>query len=175
MRVARRDALRFAILAVPLLAVSLALYAAGIHGYESIVVRAANLWLASLSRPFLLEVDDAGALSLYAIVPEGARSFGLPRPHGIYLSLALVPALLLATPAPWRSRMRWLLIALPIVFLSHVLALLLLYHAHLALRGGAGMPYTVLFGLASRSGQLVAVALWALSTWRFWFRAPDSR
>jgi hypothetical protein len=175
MRAARRDAIRFAILAVPLLAACLVLYAALLHPYESAVVRVANLWLESLARPFLLEVDTEGALALYAVVSDGARKFAVPRPHGVFLSLALLPALVLATPAPWRDRLRWILIALPVLFASHVVALLVLYRAHLVLREGPSMPNTVLFGLAARSGQLVAVALWALLTWRFWFGGPKAK
>jgi len=176
MRPARRDAIRFVLLALPLLAVCLGLYAALIQPYESAVVRVANLGLARLSRPFLLEVDPGGALAMYALTSDGARRLSTPRPHGVFLSLALVPTLLLATPAPLRDRLRWLLVSAPLVFASHVVAVLVLYRAHLVLRDDPGsLPYEVLFGLAVRSGQLVTLALWALFTWRFWLGSRGAR
>jgi len=180
MRPARRDAIRFVLVALPLLVVCLGLYAALIQPYESAVVRVTNLGLARLSRPYLLEVDPDGVLSMYAVTSDGARKLTTPRPHGVFLSLALIPTLLLATPAPLRERLRWLLVALPLLFASHVAAVLVMYRAHLALRDDPGsLPYEVLFGLAVRSGQLIAVALWAFLTWRFWLggsgpsHAPD--
>jgi hypothetical protein len=170
MRDRRRDAARFVLLALPLLAVNVALYVLGIDAWESAVVRAANALLAPLPRPYLLEVEPGGALAFYAVVADGARKLVTPRPHGVYLSLALVPALLLATPARLADRCKWILIALPIVFATHVVAVLAMYRAHLVLREGASVPWEVLFALATRSGQLCAIALWALFTWRFWIR-----
>ncbi len=166
----------FVLLALPLLAVCLGFYAVLIQRYESAVARVANLALARLSRPFLLEVDPDGTLALYAITSDGARKLTTPRAHGIYLSLALLPALVLATPVPLRDRLRWLLFSMPLLFASHVLAVLAMYWAYLVLRDEPrNLPYEVLYGLSVRSGQLIAVALWALFTWRFWIRPLAGR
>ena len=54
--------------------------------------------------------------------------------HLVYLNLALLPALVLATPVPWRQRPRMLGFALPSLIAVHALTLMVraslgLYHS----------------------------------------------
>jgi len=170
-RPARSDAAAFALVAAPLLAVFLGLYLAAIRPYESAVVRAANVGLAAASASLRLEVDPTGRVTTTRVGPDGARRplSATPRVHAVFLSLALLPVLLLATPAPWPTRARWVVLAVPLLFGLHVLALLAMFRAHLVLvEQPTDLPARVAYGLAVTSGQLGAVALWALLTWRFW-------
>ncbi len=56
-----------------------------------------------------------------------------PRVHAVFLSRILLPVLLLSTPTPWAVRARWVLLAAPLLFVLHVVALLTMFGTHLVL------------------------------------------
>jgi hypothetical protein len=170
-RPGRPDAVSFAIAALPLLAAFVALYVVAIRPWEAAVVRAANIALTAASASVRLEVDPTGRVTTIVPGPRGAWSplSTTSRVHGVYLSAVLLPVLLLATPAPWGVRARWLVLAAPALFGLQVLALVAMFGTHLSLVHERGnFVARVGYGLAVTSGQLGALALWALITWRFW-------
>ena len=81
-----------------------------------------------------------------------------------------LPALLLATPAPWRTRWRFLAYAVPLIYLGHVISLVILTRGVYCLQLKPG-TFICLWGLrvAYTSGQLFAATLWVMLTWRYWF------
>jgi len=85
------------------------------------------------------------------------------------LNLILLPALLLATPVPWRVRLRWLPLGLAALFVLQWLTMILWAPAARCLSRD---PDHVLchwaFYVLVAAGQLWAVALWGAFAWRFW-------
>ena len=84
----------------------------------------------------------------------------------LYLNLALVPALLLATPLPLRRRLRLLAYAVPLIFVCHVAVEIGLVRVHYCLdvRPAHFLCAWIREHLLI-AGQLLAVLQWAALTW----------
>jgi hypothetical protein len=89
--------------------------------------------------------------------------------HLVFLSMVTLPALLLATPAPWRRRLRLLAWGVPLIFLGHVIALVLTTRGVHCLQEQPG-TFVCLWALriSYASGQMFAATFWVLLTWRYW-------
>jgi hypothetical protein len=91
-------------------------------------------------------------------------------PHLVLLTLALVPALTLASPTSWRNRLRITGIGLVLVFVGHVVVMAGLTRAMWCLVESPGdFVCLTLLRMLYVSGQLSGVAIWSLLTWRYWF------
>lgn len=168
-------ALHFAIL-FPLF---LWLYGRALPSYQELVVGLANPVLGSLSpgMHLALEPDGGWKASLLSPTGEATPLYGM-HPDALdvlYLNLALVPALLLATPLPPAARLRLLAVGLLLLVGFHVLTVTGLVRTwwclHLDpqrflcqwIRGGLKV-----------SGQLFGILEWALLTWGTWLPAAPS-
>jgi hypothetical protein len=175
-----RKIVSFALLCVPLLMLFFALYVWIWPSYHSFATGASNLITTRMSPQTRLEtMKRGGSWTSYVFTPEEGevklRHWNrTDTAHLIYLSIVIVPAVLLATPAPFVARLRLLAIAVPLMFVGHLLSLIILTRATYCLMQTPG-TYSCLFALrvAYSSGQLVSGVLWVLLTWRHWF--PGAR
>jgi len=168
----RRRVLWFGLGFAPLFAFFLWLYPHVLPNYERIVLVFANPLLARSSPPVRIDVDARGSLEAFATESpgEGRPLFEKPyAPHTIYLSLVFLPALILATPASIKRRIRNLLLALCVLFALHVLTMIALLRSLLCLQESSDFACFWVHGVALTSGQVMGVAVWALISWTFWF------
>lgn len=173
MRLSRRRALRFALLLTPLFVGFLALYPWVIRAYHPAVIGAANLILSRMDPPLRIEIEKSGQWLALDIDRGYTRYFWGWQAwvkHLYFLSVALLPALLLATPAPLAQRLRLLAIAIPLQFGVHVLAIAGMMRAQYCIvLDPSDLFCHVELRIFHTSGQLFGAALWALLTWRYWF------
>ena len=168
----------FGLLFVPVFLAFMALYVWIYPAYHSFATGTSNLVTKHMSPPTYLKVSkgrDGGWVARVFTAEKGferMRSWREATAHLIYLSMILLPALLLATPAPILARLRMLAYALPLIFAGHVLSLVLLTRATYCLQENPG-NFSCLLALrfTYSSGQLFAGIFWVLLTWRYWFSA----
>lgn len=158
---------------IPLFVLTVALYLAVFPFYERMTVGAANAVTQRLSPPTHIEIKTNATWRGYAFNPqEGQRqvhAWGKSMPHLVFLGLVILPALLLSSPAPFSRRLRMLGLALPSLFVIHVLTIAAMTRSANCLSESPGTFFCVwVLSMASVSGQVSAVALWALFTWRYW-------
>lgn len=171
--------LKFALSFIPLFAIFFMAYITLADYYEPFAVGSANLVTRHLDPPTHLKIKEDGGWSGYVFKPEHGiqrlKSWKITTRHLILLSLVSVPSLLLATPAAWRVRFRWFLISIPLIYLGHVLAAVVLTRGHYCL---TQTPGTLVCAWAKTfavtSGQMMAGVLWFGLTWRFWFERKDA-
>ncbi len=158
-----RKILIFGLEFVPLFVACIWLYLLILPFYQPVAMGTANVVTERMSPPTRLE-GEISRMNSFVFTPEdGSRfmkSWGSTSGHLVFLSLALVPALLLATPAPIRTRFRLLGLGLPLVFLGHVLALIAMTRGIYALRQAPGTFYWLwILRIAYTSGQVVAATV----------------
>jgi hypothetical protein len=169
-----RKVISFALLFVPIFMGFLVLYLVLLPIYQPVAMWGANRITLLMSPPTHLEHDEKGLEGFVWTPDEGQRRLrgwsAKTTVHLVYLSAVTLPALLLATPAPWRTRWRLLAIALPLIYLGHVISLVILTRGVYCLQERPG-TFICLWGLrvAYTSGQLFAATLWVLLTWHHWF------
>ena len=168
-----RKILIFSLEFVPLFLVCMWLYLLILPSYQPVAIGTANMVTERMSPPTRLEPTATLRMKSFSFTRErGERSlmsWGSTRAHLVFLSLALVPALLLATPAPILTRFRLLGVGLLLVFAGHVLALIVLTRGIYALKQAPGTFYWLwAVRIAYTSGQVVAAMVVVLLTWRFW-------
>jgi hypothetical protein len=177
MKPLRHRALSFALQFVPLFVVTLLAYTFIVPGYQKLVLGTSNAITEQLSPRMRIDVKDDGGWQLFVRSDRGRPK---PRtqwdafvPHLVLLGLAVLPALLLATPVPIPTRLKMLGIALPLLFLTQVASVTLLVWGTQCLREAPGTFYCLwILRVVYTSGQISAAVLWALLTWRFWFPGP---
>jgi hypothetical protein len=171
--------LRFLALFTPVFIVLLILYPSIVKFYEPWVLGAANAFMVRMEPPTQMANDSGGAWRAYDIRDGYRRQFtswhkGVKYLH--YLSLVLVPALLIATPAPWPVRLRLLLLLLPLLWLEHTIAIIGVVRMHYCVALERGHTLCKIgMRIANTSGQLFGAALWALLTFRYWIDSPKTR
>jgi len=168
-----RKILVFCLEFVPLFLGCLWLYFVVMPHYQPLTLSTANMVTERMSPPTRIESSGRLRLKSFVFTPErGDRfleSWGTTTVHLVFLSLALVPALMLATPAPILARFRLLGVGLLLVFLGHVLALIVMTRGIYALRQTPGTLYWLwAVRIAYTSGQVVSATLGVLLTWRYW-------
>jgi hypothetical protein len=171
-----RRLLSFTLWLVPLLVVFFALYVGVLHRvYPPTVHAAANLVTERLSPPSLMVLGPSG-WSAYSIKPDGARRWlkSWEDLDWIYINLVLLPALLLATPTTWPTRLRLLGMGIVLLFLVHVLSVIGLSRGYVCSdRTRGGFVCMCVLRIAYTSGQYSTMVLWIPLTWRHWFRKPE--
>lgn len=175
----RRKGLLFGLQFLPLFLLCLWLYSKALPSYQTAVFGVANAVTERMSPPTRIEaVPDAGWWA-YRMTPAGDKErvggWADFVAHLVFLSLALLPALLLATPAPWLDRIRLLGIGLLLLFCVHVVSIIGLVRETQCLVVKPGTFHCLwLLRLVYSSGQVFGAVLWALLTWRYWFprKAP---
>jgi len=170
-----RKLLTFALLFVPVFVLCFAAYLWIFPVYEPLVMGAANAITLQMDPPTHLQTrEDPPGWEAFCWSPEQGqeriRGWGRATAHLAFLSIVTLPALLLATPAPIRSRLILLAIALPLLFASHVLSLIVTLRGVYCLWKVPG-TFHCLWALrvAYTSGQVFAATFWILGTWRYWF------
>lgn len=170
-----RTALGFGLQAGLLFAVFLVPYSRGLAGYHRFVVTVTNPLLRRLDPPLHITTEAGGGWTIDRIRAGGQRQpfrhVERQAVHLIYASLVLLPALLLATPAPIRVRAKLVAQGLLLLVVVHVLTMLGLAHSYLRFETG-GFGWRWLRWVLGRGSQILAVALWALLSWRYWFPQP---
>ena len=153
------------------------LYPEILPAYQQLVVGAANLVLQAFSPVLHVDVLDDGGWHTFlrATGAEPAFVYGM-RPGAlalIYLNLALVPALLGATPGPPLGRLRRVGWGLLLLVVFHVVAVTGLVRTWWCLHEDPGHFLCHGFRSALKvSGQLFGVVQWALLTWSVWLPRP---
>ncbi len=173
-----RKILIFGLEFVPLFLAFMWLYLLILPYYQPVAIGTANAVTERMSPATRLEGYGKVKMKSFVFTPEDGnqfmRSWNTTAGHLIFLSLALVPALLLATPAPIRTRFRLLGLGLPLVFLGHVLALIAMTRGIYGLRQAPGTFYWLwLVRIAYTSGQVVSATVGVLLTWRYWVPRSD--
>jgi hypothetical protein len=173
MRFDRTKLLRFVAWFVPLFVVLLALYPFIVPFYEPLVLGAANTVMARMDPPTEMGISRWGAWQGFNVERGYRRAFvtwGRGASYLHFLSLALLPALLLATPAPWRVRFTLLVLAIPLLFAAHTLAVIGLTRTHYCfVVEPKNVSCRIVYRIVSSSGQLFGATLWAVLTFRYWF------
>jgi hypothetical protein len=170
-----RKLLAFVLLFLPLFLLCFAAYVWLFPRYDPLVMRAANAIMLQMSPPtHLAPRRDKPGWEAFAWSPEKGqeriRSWNPATAHLSYLSAVTLPALLLATPAPLRSRFLLLVLALPLLFASHVTSAILITRGVYCV-GQTPREFECMWALriAYTSGQLFAATFWILVSWRYWF------
>ena len=168
-----RKILIFGLEFVPLFLVCMWLYLMVMPVYQPVAIGAANVVTERMSPSSRIEPTATLRIKSFTFTPEMGerflRSWGRTSVHLVFLSLALVPALLLATPAPILTRFRLLCVGLPLVFAGHVLALIVMTRGIFALNQAPGTFYWLwAVRIAYTSGQVVSAMVVVLLTWRYW-------
>lgn len=175
----RRKILLFGAQFLPLFAVFLWVYPHALPLYQRAVVGLADVAVHRLDPPMRMELTEDGGWRYFRIAPDGTESFYFYRPgknlNLTLLSLALLPALLLATPVGFRRRLWMLGLGLLLLLVLHVLAALGLV---VSIRCLVSTPDSAvckwLKTVINTHGQLMSVVIWGLLSWDVWLpsRAP---
>ncbi len=157
-----------------LFALFLALYMKALPVYERLVVAAVNAGYRAMSMPLEVRTAPRGDdLSAFVLVPgvEPQRLVTHHTPEGIFLSLIVLPSLLLATPVGIGKRLRLFLLGSALLYVVHVASVGVLFHElFLYSRQQLGPFSSWLYAMSLNSGQVGAVVLWALLAGGTWFR-----
>jgi hypothetical protein len=168
-----RRALVFGLHFLILFPLCLWLYPEVLPAYQKLVVGVANLFLQAFSPALHVDVLADGGWQTFLIEAgaEPAFVYGM-RPAAldlIYLNLALVPALLGATPVPATRRLSLLGWGLLLLVAFHVVAVIGLVRTWWCLQESPDDFLCHGFrGALKVSGQLFGVVQWALLTWSVW-------
>ena len=168
----RRSILRFGLGFALLFPLCLWLYAEAAPLYRSGVLRVVNLFLEQREPPARIAEGEDGAwrattrpwdelpveLPLFQVEPGSL--------HLLFVNLALLPALLLATPVPVGRRLRLLVLGLGLAYVCHVATVLGLVSVP---EGGASGPWRALLRrLLETGGASAGFLQWGVLTWRIW-------
>lgn len=181
MQLDSRGVVRFALLFVPLFVGFLLIYPFVMKVYHPAALGVANFIMEHMDPVTRLRVNDWGGWSALFVengYPVKICDWLMWQRHLHFLSLALLPALILATPAPWPARFRMLAIAIPLLFIVHSLTLVGVVRTQFcSMLDPFNFGCRWLRRVVNTSGQLFGTALWVLLTWRYWVgkkRAPKN-
>jgi exosortase/archaeosortase len=163
------------LLFVPVFLAVFVLYLVILPYYEPLVMRTSNAITLQMTPPTHLKSTEEGWDGYVWSPEEGERRMRGWTPitaHLAYLSMVMLPALLLATPAPFLSRLRMLAISAPLIFITQVVSLVITTRGVYCLQVAPGTFYCLwALRIAYASGQIFAATLWVLLTWRYWIAA----
>lgn len=171
MRLTARKLLGFIVQFLAFFAGFLLIYPGLLFLYNGLALSLANTVLAHSSPPIYVQVAPDNSWQVHRL--PGKRLFFTVEGDYlslIYLNLALLPALLLATPVPFQQRMKLLGWGMALLLGVHALSAIALVYAEICVHYNPNnLGCSLVEGLVGTGGQLFAVALWALLTWRSWF------
>jgi len=171
MRLSARKLLVFLAQFVVFFAVFLLLYPVLLPVYNGLALSLANIVLAHASPPMYIQTTADHSWVVYRL-SEKRPLFTLEGNYLslIYLNLALLPALILATPLLLQQRLKLLGWGMALLLGAHALSAIALTHAEICVHFDPdNVGCNVVEGIFGTGGQLFAVALWGLLTWRYWF------
>ena len=162
----------FALTFLLLIPATLWCYEQVLPGYQRSIASAANGLFALSGSTRQIREHAAGGWTSAEARPypfaAGPPSYVNEQLESLFLSLAILPALILATPLPWRRRLALLGIGLATLWVVHGVAAFALVQTETCAQSSAlchWMRGNVIIG-----GQLFALGLWALLTWDFWLQ-----
>lgn len=173
----------FALLGAILLLPFLLLYSFLLPGYRAMVLGASGALLRTISPAMRLELQADGTwlVSVPAFRGRTAWAFLLDSQEFgqevAFLGLAILPALVLATPVSLARRFRLLLVALGTLFAVNVMsvAILVLVISVRCYGREADRTCSLIAGSLSTWSHVTTFGLWGLLTWRYWFGGPNGR
>lgn len=168
-----RKALTFGAQFLPLFVLFIWVFLKVLPSYQSLVLGTANVVTERLSPATRMEIREGGGWQLNEVAPHGAerklKRWSTDVAPLIFLSLAMLPALILATPATMLQRLRTLAIGIPLLYLIHVLSVIGVMRGVLCQDVTPGKFHCLwILRVSHASGQLAGAALWALLTWQYW-------
>ena len=170
---ARRKVLLFALQLVPLFALSVWVYLQVIPVYGAGVLAGVNASYRATSVPLEVHSTDAGGEIHARVLLQSGGTEPLvvdQTPETVFVSLILLPTLILATPIELRRRLLLLAIGLCVMYAVHVLSIAVLFHELFLFRVGRSWALSDwLLSWCLTSGQMSAVMIWALLTGGYWF------
>lgn len=172
----------FAIRGALLLVLFLAAYPFLLPPYRAAVLAVSRAALQGLTPRVNFAVQDDGtwAAAVGSVWNRGSWSFFLESPELgqeiAFSGLALLPALLLATPAGMRERLRLLGTGLGALFVVHVVSVMgVLYFFALACYKNETARACVLAPSSlSFCSHIGTFGVWGLMTWKYWFDASPA-
>jgi hypothetical protein len=176
MRLSARKIAVFSAQFVVLFAGFLLIYPALLPAYNSIALALANAVLSQLPLPMYVRAAPDNSWQIYRL-PSQKLYFTLEADYLnlVYLNLALLPALLLATPIPYRQRLKLWGWGMLILVGVHALSVVAIVRSEVCVHYDPdNLGCNVVEGLFGIGGQLFAVAIWGLLTWRYWFPQRSS-
>lgn len=173
MNPARRSILHFGLVFLILFPICLWLYAEVAPLYRGGVLRVVNHFTEQREPPVHIKEDADGVWHTTTRPWGGLLPVDLPlfqvEPgtlHLLFLNLALVPALLLATPVSLGRRLSLLALGLPLVYVCHVATVLgLVWLPECAASNAA---CALLDRLLRTGGQSAGFLQWGILTWKIW-------
>lgn len=170
MRLQGRKVLIFAAQFVAFFAGFLLIYPVLLPIYNNTALALANALLVALPSPMSIQAAADNGWQVYRL-PNKRLLFTLEAEYLnlIYLNLALLPALLLATPLPYRRRLQLLGWGMLALVGMHALSAIAIVQAEVCVHYDPdNLGCTIVEGIFGMGGQLFAVTLWGLLTWHYW-------
>lgn len=131
--------------------------------YGQILAALANALFKFVSSPLSVTVGTDAHLVVSGVSGTGMGAQDSYDPNVLFLNLAILPALLLASPGKLVHRMRLVVLSVPALLLLNLLLFLLLLRTRLCLSGDPDDSLCVwAWGLLMTSGQVTPVLAWAL-------------
>jgi len=174
----RRRILLFTLQFVPLFVVSLWLYPRILPLYQAMVVPMVNVGLQRFDPPMRMELMEDGGWRTFQQHADGSETFYWSRPgkylNLTYLGLALLPALLLATPVAALRRLSLLGIGMLLMLMLYVFAALgLVWSVRCLYQTPGNNICMTIKTVVNVYGQLISLVLWGLLTWDVWLPRPE--
>ena len=174
----RRKILLFAVQFIPLFVVCLWLYPRVLPLYQAMVIPMVNVGLERFEPPMRMEVMKDGGWRAFERAEDGTETFYWSRPgkylHLTYLGLALLPALLLATPVALWRRLRLFGLGMLLLLLLYVPAALgLVWSVRCLYQTPGNTVCMTIKTVVNVYGQLMSLVLWGLLTWDVWLHRVE--
>lgn len=165
----------FGLTFLPLLLVSLFVYPRVLPAYQGVVLGSANHLLAMLSPVAVIRTEPDGCWAINASHPEIGQTWSIQMDSPklnllVFLSLAVLPALLAATPVRTVKRLRLVGYGLVLLFILHVLSVSGSAYAMGCFCSDPNRPLCRnMLGVLTSGGLGFAVAIWGTLAWDSWF------
>lgn len=169
----RRRILRFALAFLPAFVAAACLYPLILPAYQRGVFAAVNTLLSSLNPVSEIRAVPAGQWQVLVHRAEAARvaTYTLKSDNLALLSffqLAMLSALLLATPVRVRERLRLWVSGIGLMFGLHVLCVAGCVYGMALVDNPKGLIFKSLPIILGPFASGLAVAAWGLLTWKYW-------
>lgn len=145
--------------------------------YQAMVLGAANALLSRLAPLTEVRILQDGVWRVQLTRPDLEASFhigGNEHSLVLFLSLLILPPLLLATPVRVGERLRLLTLGVVLLFVAHVVSVSACVYGMGLVNDPNSFVFRSLPKVLRLSSQGIAVSLWGLLTWRYWLPRVDA-
>lgn len=169
----RRKILLFVLQFIPIFALCLWLYPHVLPVVQRVVVAGIDVGLHQVDPEMRIELTDDHGWQTYQINPDGSEFKYWYRPgkylNLMFLGVALLPALLLATPVKLLDRLRLTGVGMLLLVLAYIPAGYTLVLSMRCLYNDPESGFCMWTKTTGNIfGQLISVAIWALLSWHVW-------